>query len=107
MKNIERIYIAPFWYDIVYDQQLSAAAGVLGACNSDILKILMQADNPEPVMMETLFHEALHAAWTQTGLDKAYSSEQEEEVIYSLSPRMTAILKDNPAFTRRLTKVDA
>ena len=104
MARIERIYVAPYWYTIKYDKLLSSVAGVLGACGTDDLTMLMQADNPPDVMAETLLHEAMHAMWAQTNLLKMFSSDEQEAVIYAMAPRIMAMLRDNPALARKLCK---
>lgn len=104
MSKPTEVYVAPFWYEVYYDENLRVSAGVLGACNTDQQKILMDPTQGGEVFWETLLHEMLHAAWTQTALDKTYTGEQEEEIIFTMSPRLVAILKDNPVVVRGITR---
>jgi hypothetical protein len=104
VKRVTRLYVAPYWYDVTYDSLLSSVAGVLGACGTDDLKILMQANNPPDVMIETLLHESMHAMWAQTNLLKTFSSDEQEAIIYAMTPRIMAFLRDNPEFARALCR---
>jgi hypothetical protein len=100
VKKIEGVYVSPFSYEVKYDDQLTKNAGALGATGTDQTYIVLDPSSSRGVLMETLLHECLHAIWTQTALDKEYSDEQEEQVIYTLSPRIMALLRDNPRMVK-------
>jgi hypothetical protein len=48
------------------------------------------------VARETFLHEAMHGMWYQTLLDRQYRDKQEEDIIYSLAPKILEFLRDNP-----------
>lgn len=96
MKIPKRVYVSPYLYTVVMQKDLSAAAAVLGACMPDDLKILLDPGSPGLVMWETLFHESLHAIWSQTSLEAKFPNAEQEEIIYTLTPRLVALLRDNP-----------
>lgn len=101
---IRSLKVAPYRYKVIQHKGLSAAAGVLGACANDELHILMDPDSPPMVYAETLFHETLHAIWNQTFLATKYSSQEEEDIIYTLTPRIVALLRDNPKLVEELMR---
>jgi len=99
---ISKVRIAPYDYEVQYDDNLSAAAAVLGVCMADTLTILIDPTSARQVMWETLLHEVLHGVWTQTPLDSIYTGEQEEQIIYCMTPRIVALLQDNPELVKLL-----
>ena len=99
---IDKVTVAPYEYEVRYDDNLSASASVLGLCMADSLIILLDPTSAPAIMHETLLHEVLHAAWTQTALDGIYTDEQEEQIIFTLTPRIVAFLKDNPHYVEGL-----
>ena len=99
---IRSVRISPYTYKVLSHKGLSAAAGVLGACANDELHILMDPDSPPQVYYETLLHETLHGIWNQTFLATKYSSAEEEDIIYTLTPRIVALLRDNPKLVEEL-----
>ena len=101
---IRALRIAPYKYKVMAHKGLAAAAGVLGACANDELQILMDPDSPAQVYYETLLHESLHAIWNQTFLATKYSSAEEEDIIYTITPRLVALLRDNPKLVEELMK---
>ena len=52
---------------------------------------------------ETIIHEALHAIFSDIGLD--WSHDDEEKMVTRLSPRLTAFIADNPAAIRELLRM--
>lgn len=104
MSRLKKLFISPFTYEVRWHEGLSAVAGVLGAANCDEAVIIMETQQAPAVAMETLLHESLHAMWTQTALDHIYTTDQEEQIIYTMSPRIVALLRDNPAFVKALTQ---
>jgi hypothetical protein len=71
-------------------------AGVSGACDEIQTIILIDPSASLAVKQDTILHEPLHAIWGQTMLDKKYTDDEEEAVIWSLTPRIVALLRDNP-----------
>jgi hypothetical protein len=94
------VAISPFDYRVRYEVGLSDKAGVSGLCNTDTLTIFIDGELPDALEPEVVLHEALHAIWTQTGLDKKYSDEEEEEAVWQLAPRILALLRDNPRMVK-------
>ena len=98
MKRPKRLLISPHWYEVKTDPDLSTKGGVVGTCMTDTQVILIDDQLGSTTEIETVTHEGLHGAWHQTGLAKNYTDEQEEEVIWSLTPRIIAMLRDNPEY---------
>lgn len=93
---VSTVLVRPHLFQVVYDEQFASVTNTAGACGQDEQKILLDPDLGESVELETLVHEGLHAAWYQTELDRAYTDDQEEQVIWTLSPRIVSFIQDNP-----------
>jgi hypothetical protein len=102
--KIRKLRIAPFDYEVVFDDKLSQTAGALGVCLSDTSIILIDPTSSRMVQVETLLHESLHGIWTQTALDKLYTEEQEEQIIFTLAPRIMGLLLDNEELVQEVTR---
>lgn len=89
-----RAKIGAFTYDVRYDPKLQAVGGVLGTCLSDSLIILIDQNLPDEVEAETILHEVMHASWAQTGLRKRFGEEDEEFIIWQLSPLIFGFLRE-------------
>jgi hypothetical protein len=100
MKRPKTIRVGAFDYRVELEPTLAEKAGVLGLCVTDNITIYLDGNMPDPVEAETLLHEALHAMWTQTTLDKMYTDEQEEAIIHSLSPAIFLFLQENRDYLR-------
>ena len=107
MTRPRRIRIAPHWYSVRPVKSLSQAAGILGACGSDDTEIIYDPAQAGSILRETLLHEALHAVFSQTELDRVYSDEEEERIVWSLAPRLLSLLRDNPRFVEWLKEEEA
>lgn len=97
--------VAPYRYTVEMVSGLSAAASVLGAAMTDELRILLDPDSAPMVQWETLFHESLHAIWSQTHLESKLSNAEQEEIIYTLTPRIISLLRDNPRLVAGILEV--
>lgn len=98
------LYLSPHWYDIFKEEGLATRAEACGLCGPDTQTIYIDAQLGETVEKETLLHEAMHGLWSQTELDKKYTDKDEERVIFTLAPRILALLRENPEFTEWLTE---
>lgn len=106
MTRIRRIKVAPFFFDVKYDDKLASVAAISGAHMEDSRVILIDPTFHVSTIRDTLLHEATHALWTQTTLDRTYTEEQEEHIIWALTPRLLGLLRDNPLLVRFLTEKD-
>ena len=97
-----RVKVASREYEIVVDEKLSEKAGVAGAAMVDSEKIVVDPDLGHGVGRETILHELLHCIWSVSGLgagngeSKRFTPEQEEEVIWAISPLVLSMLRENP-----------
>lgn len=87
--------VGPHVFDVRKARKL-AEAGVVGICGEDSQEVRYDPDIGPSVLRETVLHELLHAVWHQTTLDRLYTDEQEEQVLWTLAPRLLALLRDNP-----------
>jgi hypothetical protein len=101
VKPPTREKIGPFTYTLeAMTEDVRNASNAVGACMADILKIVF-ADNIHPGQIkDTIVHESLHAIWKQTYLSKKYPDDdpdsEGEQIINELSPRILALILDNP-----------
>lgn len=98
MKRPKQLYVEPFAYRVQYEPEWSIKTGNMGNCVTDTQTIYVDASLTEQAERDTVLHEVLHALWSQTGLQKAYTEDQQEDVVWQLTPRLLAVLKDNPDF---------
>jgi hypothetical protein len=95
MSMPDRAYVAPHWFTIKKVSKLSEA-GTCGLTGEDTQDIAIDDALGRGVERETVLHELIHAMWHQTGLDRKFKDSDEEEVAWSLAPRILALLKHNP-----------
>lgn len=69
--------------------------GRVGECNVNTATIRVADNRPDAVLAETLIHEVLHALFHDIGLD--WEAEDEERMVERMSPRLAALIGDNPA----------
>ena len=104
MKHPTKLRIGAYTYQVKMDPKLSEVANVLGTCLSDSLIILVDHNLPDELEAETLLHEALHAIWHQTSLAKKYNDEEEEYIVWQISPHIFRMLRENPRLVEWLTQ---
>ena len=96
MPRPTRILVSPHWVDIKVDINLSRNSDAVGLCAEDKQEIYIDGDLGPSIEKETLLHEAMHQIWHQTELDRKYKDSDEEAVIWSLAPRLLALILNNP-----------
>jgi hypothetical protein len=101
-KRPTRLYIEPFTYSLEARPGWSEATGNMGNCLKDSQQLIIDPGLSDQAERDTVLHEALHALWSQTGLQKEYTEEQEEGIVWQLTPRLLGFLKDNPEFVKWL-----
>lgn len=90
------VRVGPRYLKLRKEKGLSFKADVTGVAGVDMQKIYIDADLGKEAEQDTVLHELLHAVWNQTTLEKAFTAEQEEMVLHSISPWILMLLKDNP-----------
>lgn len=93
---VSTMLIRPHLFVVAYDEQFASVTSTTGACMEDDQRILLEPNLGRSVELETLTHEGLHAVWHQTELDRVYTDEQEEQVVWTLAPRIMSFIQDNP-----------
>ena len=82
-------------YSVIAVKGLTTTAGVVGLCGKDTQEILFDPDVGKETLKEVLLHECIHGVWSQTALDRRFNDEEEELVIWSLTPLLLELLRDN------------
>lgn len=104
-KPPKTVLIGHAYYEIKFDKNISADAGALGLTGTETQRILLDPQMGPDVERETVLHEAMHGIWYQTLLDRQYRDKQEEDIIYTLAPRILELLKDNPELVEYLLEI--
>ncbi len=87
---------------VIKEKGLGDKAGVAGICGEDTQTIHFDADLGPDIERETVLHESLHHIWHQSTLDKLFTDEQEEQVVWTLAPWLMQLIHDNPKFVEFL-----
>lgn len=85
-------------FSVVEDDPTDWAPNTMGRMHSARAQILLRADLPEDVKMETLLHEIVHAITDMYGLAVA----NDEAQISVLSQSLFAFMRDNPEVVVRM-----
>lgn len=101
-----KVLVSPHTFEVKVDNAACDAMGANGYCATDTNTIMLSDANADSQVQETLLHECLHAIWSQTRLGIHWPDRDEdspgEQIIQSLTPRLLALLKDNPKLVEYL-----
>jgi hypothetical protein len=95
------------WFKITFDPDLTRIADAAGVCGPDTQDVRIDGQLGRDTERETVLHELMHGIWNLTLLDRIYTEDQEEQVIWSLAPLLLTMLRDNPALVEYLLHQDA
>lgn len=81
--------------------------GIDGRYRGSIALIQIRGDRPIQAIRDTLLHECLHAILFIDGICSALglNHDKEEKLVGLLTPRLLALLRDNPQLVAYLTEV--
>lgn len=82
-------------YELVYDEGLK---GLVGLCDSDVLKISILPGQVKCMEVDTVLHEVVHA------IDIAMFLNMSERQVYCITVGLLSVLKSNPQFLEYLNK---
>lgn len=105
----DTVHVHPFDYTVSTDRTellercLSEETDLLGHTDHKSLRILVDVGAEPAVCAETLLHEILHTLTVATGLTAELDPDVEEGLVTRLTPRLLAVLRDNPAVIDYLT----
>ena len=91
---INRVKVWGWWYDLIYDNRLSADYEVDGQIHNRRQVIRLDTAQTVQAQRETLLHEVIHA------IEQAQNMELSEGDVGRLARGLDGFLKDNPAFVR-------
>jgi len=89
-----------FTVTMVENLRVSSECGhldILGLCDSDAQKIVLESLQGPDKLRETFLHEHLHAMVNLAGLRDVLTEDKDEDVIKRLTPILLQFLRDNPA----------
>jgi len=104
LHEISKITLSPHVFTVYVRKGLAAESEAVGLTLPETQNIYLDADLGPGVERETLLHECLHGLWYSTQLERKFKDDQEEDVIYTLAPRILALLRDNPELVKWLTE---
>ena len=102
MSRPSKVFVSPHWVTVKVDPDLADRADVTGLCAEDKQEIIIDGDLGPTVERETLLHELLHQIWHMTEMDRKFKDSDEEAVVWSLAPRILALLRDNESLVEWL-----
>lgn len=91
--------LGPHRYEVRTDPDTAMqlrADGSKGDCLKDDHIIRVDPDQTPAGLVETLWHEALHAAWHQSGLHHVAEDGAEEQIVAALALRTLELVRRNP-----------
>lgn len=105
-----RVVVAPATYDIAidHDGRLDDLDELDGLCDFSRRRIWIKDHLAPSSERDTVLHEILHAVVDQLDLKRRFKEEVdkqfEEDVVYALTPRLLALLRDNPQLVTYLVE---
>ncbi len=96
----ETLKVGPFTVTLEENADTLDQLGGDAAWHGAGLRILYDTRQAPGFLRDSVLHETLHALYQQTGLYKATDAEKdaEEQFVASMTPRLLALLRDNPVF---------
>jgi len=110
MQRPSEISVGATAYAVVYSRKESmvesakAARSLFGHTNHSTLTITIDDEVAEPVIRDTLLHEAMHCIWQDAGIRDLELTE--EDLVGCLTPRLIALLQDNSELVEYLTNTN-
>lgn len=108
MTPPRKVRVGPRTYDIKLVPHIEAESGVTGLCGNDTLILLIDSNQADDGIKDTLLHEVGHAMFHLAGLGKdfggAIKSEDEERILRVLTPHFLDLLQRNPKLVEYLTE---
>lgn len=103
----ESVRLGPHTYEIRCDHDtgvLLRAENSNGDSRPSDLLIRVDPARPHTAVADTLLHESLHCAWSQTSLRASENlGDHEEAIVSALAPLVLDLLRSNPALVKYLT----
>jgi hypothetical protein len=85
-----------------FEPEMADGAGAWGSFDPARAKILLDTRRPPAIIAETLVHELMHGLIHDAALD--FEDDDEEALVKRLSPRLAALISDNPLVVRWISE---
>lgn len=102
MKFPSKVKVLGRVYKMRSDATTNALANSEGLHNPRGDEILLDTTVAPAQLRDAVLHELLHAVWYASALDQKYTSTDEEDAIWTLTPLILALLRDNPKLVKYL-----
>ena len=99
------VEVGPFRYKIVLLEcgiTHEDGSDCQGLTDHDNQKIILDQSLDHEMLVETFFHEILHAVFSAVGLDFEFGEKKEERYVRSISPILLDTLRRNPLVAQYL-----
>lgn len=97
--------VGPHTYTLRAVENLESLTDQTGGVTFSEAVIVYDPAQAHTQLRDTLLHELLHCVIFETPLRKELKdSEEEEKLVWTLSPRILALLRDNPQLVAFLTE---
>ncbi len=83
---------------------VEARTGLLGQCDRRAQRILVDLEQHDQQIADTVVHELLHAATELAGLSDELGEELEEKVVARLAPIVAQTIAENPELVKAIGK---
>jgi hypothetical protein len=104
MRIPSEVVVAPYTITLRADSDACAAAQATGTYLEDDGVIIFDDRRPDHIVLDSVVHELLHAIWAQAGMNEIVDSTDAksdgERIIRAITPRLIALLRDNPQISR-------
>ena len=106
MKAPKSVHVSPFDFAVLYDQDRVDALSAMGTSSMRQLEVVV-GNNQSPICeRDTILHELFHMIIQQTPLfeNSEEWAAREESFVAAITPRLLALLRDNPRLVDYLTE---
>lgn len=108
MKPPAQVRIGSKVLPLKADSAACKAGGVTGQALIDDFYVIYDDHRPGEVLKDSILHELVHVIWSETSLclrfPDAGNESDGEHIIRDLTPRLLALLRDNPRLVQYLTE---
>lgn len=106
MKVPDHFIVHPYVLRVKADNEACRAVGATGYYMNDDHVIYYDDKRPDSIVLDALVHELLHALWDQAGMNELVDStdgkSDGEKIIRAITPRLIALLRENPFLGRAI-----
>jgi hypothetical protein len=101
------VKVGPYQYTVNAFDSLAELTSQSAGVNFNKTEVHYDPAQSPGQMRDSILHELLHCIIYETHIRKEIGSEEDEEkLVWTLSPRILALLRDNPRLVQYLTETE-